>query len=129
MILAPCGNDCSACPRFSATASGDPDKLAAVAVFWHRLGWRDRVVSNEEIACLGCPPSTPCRHDITTCVVDRGLATCRACADHGACPRVDAMLARTDLTADTCREQCDAETYAVLEKAFFRKRENLNRPT
>lgn len=42
MTLTPCGNDCSACPRFTATASGDPALLAAVAELWHRLGWRDR---------------------------------------------------------------------------------------
>jgi len=58
-ILAPCGNDCSACPRQLATASRDPARLAAVAELWHFLGWRDRVVSNEEIACHGCPPPRP----------------------------------------------------------------------
>jgi hypothetical protein len=58
MTLAPCGNDCSSCPRFTATASGDPARLAAVAALWHRLGWRELVVSNAEIACRGCPPGT-----------------------------------------------------------------------
>jgi hypothetical protein len=127
MILAPCGNDCSACPRFLATASGDPARLEAVSELWHRLGWRDRVVTNEEISCHGCPPPSTCRHDIVACVSDRRLPTCAGCRDKNACERLDLALAHTALAADACHALCDAETYAVLVKAFFRKRENLGR--
>jgi hypothetical protein len=124
-ILAPCGNDCSACPRFTATASGDPAHLAVVAELWHRLGWRDRVVSKEEISCRGCPPASPCRHDIVACVADRGVPSCAACGGKANCPRLDAALARTELAVDQCHAFVDAETYFALDRAFFRKRENL----
>jgi hypothetical protein len=75
----------------------------------------------------GCPPTSPCRHGIVECVRDRGVLTCVVCGDRMSCERLDAALARTALAAEACRPLCDAETYATLERAFFRKRENLGR--
>jgi len=47
--VAACGNDCAACPRNTATVSGGALRLREVAELWYRLGWRDRVVSADDI--------------------------------------------------------------------------------
>lgn len=54
--LAFCGNDCTVCPRYTATLSGDVLRLKAVAKLWNQLGWRDTIVPQEEIMCYGCGP-------------------------------------------------------------------------
>ena len=47
--IASCGNDCNECPRYIATQSGDKEQLKEVAVLWRRVGYRDKIVSQEEI--------------------------------------------------------------------------------
>lgn len=43
-----CGDNCIWCPRYNAHSEAE---LRKVAELWHRVGWRDTVVSNDEIAC------------------------------------------------------------------------------
>ena len=45
-----CGDNCTFCPRYNAKTEAD---LQKVAELWHRVGWRDRIVSTEEIKCTG----------------------------------------------------------------------------
>lgn len=46
-----CGDNCIACPRYNAHSK---EELEQVAKLWYRVGWRDRIVSADEIACGGC---------------------------------------------------------------------------
>jgi hypothetical protein len=121
-MISACGNDCSACPRFTAQ---DRARLVEVAALWHRLGWRDRVLAPEEIACRGCTAATPCRYGIAVCAEVHGAPTCGACAEAEGCARLEHALERTADFAARARGLVDEETYTVLERAFFRKRENL----
>ena len=125
--IAPCGNDCAECPRHLATISGNALSLAYAANLWFRLGFRDGVDSNEEIACQGCPPPNPCRHEIAECARARNAATCGACAEIERCARISAALARTERYMITFRSKCTRAEYATLDRALFRKRENLAR--
>ena len=51
-IIAACGNDCSACPRYVAPPYEKSDEeLKYTAELWLEIGYRDRLVSNEEIPC------------------------------------------------------------------------------
>ncbi len=65
--LAFCGNDCNNCQRYIATKSGDKEQLNNVAIMWHKYGWRDTIVSPEEIACSGCSSATWCGYEIQKC--------------------------------------------------------------
>ena len=50
-IIAACGNDCAACPRYTAYPYEKTDEeLHHTAELWMRIGYRDHVVTNEEIA-------------------------------------------------------------------------------
>ena len=126
-MIAPCGNDCAECPRRLATLSGNALSLAYAANLWFRLGFLDRVASNAEIACRGCPPPNPCRHEIAECARERNASTCGACAESEGCARISAALARAARHAITFRSKCTRAEYATLDRAIFRKRENLAR--
>ena len=41
-----CGDNCTWCSRYNARSEAE---LRKVAELWHRVGWRDTVVSNDEI--------------------------------------------------------------------------------
>lgn len=122
MHLAACGNDCGACPRFTAKTE---EELLAVAQAWHQAGWRDRVVSAGEIACAGCSAACPCRYGIIGCVTERNLSNCAECEDYP-CENILNAFERAETHWQNCFETCDPDWFAVLEKAFFEKKKNLD---
>ncbi len=123
-VLAYCGNDCLVCPRYRATASGDPGELARVAKIWVYARWRDADTDPADLACRGCGPTAPCRYGIAACAADKELEHCGQCGRF-ACPRLAQALAATEESARRCRDAFDEHTYRELEAAFFRKRERL----
>lgn len=123
MMLAACGNRCDLCPRFTATQSGDPERLRAVAELWQQVGFRDRMVGNDEIACNGCEDQA-CPHQVRECAAERGVPHCGACPDFAGCATVARMLAKTADHALRCRVLA-GDAFAELNAAFFRKQENL----
>jgi hypothetical protein len=120
-----CGNECGRCPRFLATRTGDRGRLQAVASLWHRVGWRDREPSPEEMACYGCASTVSCRYGINPCAEARHAAHCGECADFQ-CGLIAAAFERTEEYKTDCRRLCSDEEYVSLEEAFFRKRSNLD---
>ena len=124
--LACCGNDCQACPRYTATMSEDEARRREVAARWHRVGWRDHVVSPDEIACRGCATATWCRYGIRECAVQRGVDHCGHCHDYP-CDNLSRAWEATGAWARVCREVCSPEEYARLDRAFFQKKANLDR--
>lgn len=118
MHLAACGNDCGACPRFTAKTE---EELLEVAWVWHKAGWRDRVVSAEEIASGGCSTACPCRYGVIGCVTERNPRNCAECGD---CPCENILNAfeRAEYFWRHCRETFAPEWFAVLKKAFFEKK-------
>ena len=64
-ILAACGNDCLACPRYVMHPyEKSEEELHHTAELWMKIGYRDHVVTNEEIACTGCKPENWCRYHV-----------------------------------------------------------------
>jgi hypothetical protein len=84
--IAYCGLDCSRCPAFLATRSGDMEALALVAARWSSDTGME--VKAESILCDGCRSGSGrinsfcavCR--IRECAVGRGLATCASCQEY-----------------------------------------------
>ncbi len=116
-----CGDNCLECPRYKAKT---PEELSAVAELWYRVEWRDKVVSNEEIACNGCSSHKKCTYDLVACTAEHNVIKCNQCPEFP-CRKIDAMLARSAEYQKKCREVCTEEEYAALEKAFFDKENNL----
>jgi hypothetical protein len=120
-----CGDECSACPRYLATLDDDEGELRRVARLWHELGFRGRVVTTAEIRCDGCRPDRECAHGIAACAKARSVEHCGQCPDLLPCVLVQRCFERTEALAERLRSTCPAGDYDQLERAFLRKRQNL----
>ena len=124
-IIAACGNDCAACPRNTAHPYEKSDEeLHHTAELWMKIGYRDHVVSNEEIACHGCKPENWCRYRVIKCCVDRGIKTCGECSEYP-CENIKECFEMTKSFEPMCRQVCTDDEYKRLEEAFFEKEKNL----
>ena len=70
-VISVCGDDCGVCPRYLARTE---EELHETAVFWHTAGWRDHVVSNEEIRCTGCGCRPTCSFMLLPCTREHGVS-------------------------------------------------------
>lgn len=126
-IIAACGNDCSVCPRYNAPGYEKTDaRLHATAVLWQRIGYRDHVITNEEISCPGCRPENWCRYGIAACTARKGITDCGKCPEFP-CDTFSKCLEVTTSFRPACRKACTAEEYEVMERAFFEKEKNLTK--
>lgn len=111
------------CPRYNAHSD---EELRDAAELWYRVGWRDKVVSNEEIACTGCSSHKSCTYGLVDCTREHGVAKCNQCKEFP-CEKTENMLERSREYQNKCKAVCSEEEYAALEKAFFDKEKNLKK--
>lgn len=121
-VYSVCGDDCAVCPRYLARTE---EELYQTAVFWHQVGWRDRVVSNEEIRCRGCGTRQSCAFMLLPCLQEKGHEWCPECGEYP-CGKIGDMLARSAEKEEMCRRACgDERMFAMLKRAFYEKEKNL----
>lgn len=125
-IIAFCGNRCDICPRYKATKSGDSEYLSRIAALWHKLGWRDTVVSNKEISCFGCFPDLKCSHNLGDCYMEKQIETCGKC-DYYSCDRIEKVMEKTESYRDKCISMIEKEDLEDILNSFFYKKENLDK--
>jgi hypothetical protein len=124
-IIAACGNDCAACPRYVVHPyEKTNEELRHTAELWMKIGYRDHLVTNEEISCMGCKPENWCRYRVIKCCVDRGIKNCGEC-DEYPCDNIKECFKVTKSFEPMCRQVCTDDEYKKLEKAFFEKEKNL----
>lgn len=125
-ILAACGNDCAKCPRYNVHPyEKTEDELSHTAKLWYKIGYRDHIVTNEEIACSGCKSDNFCRFNIVKCCEDKHIATCSDRTDYP-CDTVKDCFKVTKPFEPACHEAFSEDEYKQLKKAFFEKEKNLN---
>ena len=104
-ILAACGNDCSACPRYTAHPyEKSEEELRRTAELWLKIGYRDHVVSNEEISCTGCKPENWCRYRVVKCCEGKGIKVCSSCPEYP-CDSIRDCFEVTSSFEPKCRQQ------------------------
>jgi hypothetical protein len=118
-----CGDNCIECPRYNTHTEAE---LRKVAELWYRVGWRDTVVSNEEIVCEGCSSHKACTYGLIDCTEKHGVEKCNQCKEFP-CNKITGMLERSKKYQEKCKEVCSEEEYDALEKAFFDKESNLRK--
>jgi len=123
--LACCGNVCNECPRYIATKSNDNRKLDAVAILWKNCGWRDEIVSAQEIMCYGCKSIKNCKYELRDCALNKGIENCGLC-DKYPCSKINEAFERTSKYSDFTSMVCDNITFDQLRKAFYYKKQNLD---
>lgn len=125
-IIAACGNDCSACPRYHREPYRKTEQeLLHTAELWFKIGYRDHVVTNEEIACMGCTEDNWCRYRVVKCVKEKGIETCGQCPQYP-CDNIKECFEVTKSFEPFCKKVCTKEEYENLYKAFFEKEKNLS---
>ena len=126
-IIASCGNDCASCPRYNALPyEKSEEELKHTAELWQKIGYRERVVSNEEISCSGCKAENWCRYGVVKCCEEHGVKTCGKCEKY-ACENIKACFEVTMSFEQKCREVCTEEEWKALQAAFFEKKQNLRK--
>lgn len=118
-----CGDNCIECPRYNAHSD---EELKKVAELWYRVGWRNSVVSNEEIGCLGCSSHKQCTYHLVECIKKHNVEKCNQCNEFP-CRKISDMLIRSKEYQEKCIKVCTEQEYASLEKAFFDKENNLRK--
>lgn len=118
-----CGDNCNECPRYNAHSE---DELKNVAELWYKVGWRNTIVSNEEIRCTGCSSHKQCTYKLVECTKTHNVRKCNQCGEYP-CDKIKAMLKRSAEYQRKCKEVCTKAEYSILEKAFFNKENNLKK--
>lgn len=118
-----CGDNCIECPRYNARTEAE---LSKVAELWYRVGWRDRIVSNEEISCTGCSSHKQCTYNLVECTKEHSVDRCNQCTEFP-CQKIEDMLERSKTYEKRCEKVCSKEEYLALQKAFFDKENNLQK--
>ena len=105
-ILAACGNDCSACPRYTAHPyEKSEEELRRTAELWLKIGYRDHIVSNEEISCTGCKLENWCRYRVAGCCEEKGIKACSSCPEYP-CKTIRKCFEVTGSFEPKCRQIC-----------------------
>lgn len=126
-IIAACGNDCAACPRYVAHPYEKSEaELRRTAELWMKIGYRDHLVSNEEISCHGCKPENWCRYQVVKCCNEKGISICSECNEYP-CDNIKECFKVTMDFEPMCRKVCTDDEYEILKTAFFEKEKNLSR--
>lgn len=126
-IIAACGNNCAACPRYVAHLFEKSDEeLRHTAELWMKIGYRDHLVTNVEISCIGCKPENWCRYHVVNCCEVRGVKTCADCQEYP-CDSMKKCFQVTKSFEPKCRAVCTDEEYLQLKTAFFEKEYNLRK--
>ena len=121
-VYSVCGDDCAVCPRYLARTE---EELHETAVFWYRAGWRDHVVTNDEIRCAGCGTRASCSFMLLPCTREHGVDQCRECPGY-VCDRVRSAWDRSAVKKERCERACDTpEEFAMLCRAFYEKERNM----
>ena len=124
-IIAACGNDCAACPRYTKHPyEKTEEQLAHAAELWYRIGYRDHIVSIDEVSCTGCTKDSWCRFNVIRCVSEKGIQNCSACESYP-CETILECFETTMVFEPACRKACTDEEYEIIRKAFFEKKKNL----
>jgi len=100
-------------------------ELEKVAELWYRMGFRDKIVSPEELKCTGCSKDLDCTYKVNNCEHLAGKNNCGEC-EIFPCDRMNLIFDKTDAFALICRKKCTESEYLQLENAFFNKRKILN---
>lgn len=121
-IISRCGDDCAVCPRYLAKTD---EQLHETAVFWKKAGWRDRVVSNEEISCTGCGSKGVCAFGLLDCTKQHNTDNCKECSKFP-CKKIKAAIENSDETKAACKNACESEKeFELFCRSFYEKEKNI----
>ncbi|MFX1293435.1 MAG: DUF3795 domain-containing protein [Promethearchaeota archaeon] len=127
MKLAYCGDNCNFCLRYTATMSKSSEKLKKVAILWKKIGWRDKIDAPDKLICYGCATfNESCEFDVRECCIERKIENCGKCNNYP-CNKIEKAYEITQNNVEKFRDILSKEEYEIFTKAFFLKKENLEK--
>lgn len=121
-----CGDDCNICPRYLTTQSGEEKGLEEVAALWRTIGWWKGKQSPKQLTCNGCASISHCDLGIKNCVLEKGIENCGQCPQYP-CARLLDIFRNNEKEAAICKAQFSTNDYQAFQKAFFSKKERLDK--
>jgi hypothetical protein len=101
--------------------------LEKVKKLWVRLGLRDPALPAQDLVCYGCPPENNCAYsELRACVYGKGIESCGLCEGYP-CQIVSAVFEKSERLSPKALSICTPDERELLRKAFFSKRENLEK--
>ena len=126
-LMGICGDNCLYCPRYVATRSGGAEELEKVKELWICLGLVEHDLPAGEMICSECVPENDCAYsELRACVYGKGIENCGLCESYP-CERVNSAFDKSKKLRSRAALVCTTEEMEVLQKAFFSKRENLDK--
>lgn len=122
-VIACCGNNCAACPRYYLNS---PEEIQNGAKLWQKLGLEKELLSLEDARCYGCLFHKECRYQLTDCIKSRGFQSCEECLIYP-CEKIREILQESLRFKKICEGNCSKEEYQLLKKIFFEKAGNLQK--
>ena len=118
-----CGDNCTYCPRYTATQNGGKIELEKVKELWVRLGLRDHDFNIKEMACHGCIPQNNCPYpDLCKCVSGKAHENC-GFFFFFSCKLLNKVFDKSEKLESFAAKVCTREEMDTLKKAFFSKKE------
>jgi len=124
-LISFCGNDCSSCPRYLGTQANDTEMLQQLAELWFRVGFRDKILSANEMQCNGCTKDSSCRYKINDCKHRGDKKNCGEC-DFYPCDKISIAFEKANIYRISCKSKCTDNELFIMEKTFFNKQNTLN---
>lgn len=122
-----CGDKCSACPRFVATANNDMEQLHAILALYVKIGQRPSGTTVESLKCWGCKASQSCAFPrLRACVASKKLENCGQC-DSYPCARVEQVFPKAEAFIEKAAGKTSGKFLSMFKEAFLRKKEYLDK--
>jgi hypothetical protein len=102
------------------------EELEKVKELWVRLEWRDPDFPTAELSCHGCRTEIKCAYsELRTCTREKAVDNCGLCQRYP-CKLIDAAFAKSEDVKVRAALVCKPNEMALLERAFFSKKQNLD---
>jgi len=125
--IACCGDACNYCPRYTATLNKDNERMKEIAILWNKIGWRESIDPPEKLVCYGCEFfEDPCEYNVKECCLEKKIENCGECSGYP-CEKIKNAFEITQKNAEKFKDILSDEEYRFFEKAFFSKKENLEK--
>ena len=89
-----------------------------VAKLWYKVGFRNKIVSSEEISCKGCSPEKECSYNLIECIKNNKVQKCNECKNFP-CDKINQMLERSKEHQIRCAQKKNMKNYTML---FLKKK-------
>jgi hypothetical protein len=94
----------------------------------YRMEIRTTLPAPEEMKCRGCSADSKCSciYEIKECCENRKIDNCGYCNEYP-CSKINKTLSRTEEYRKTVKKITTKEEFELFKKAFYCKKENLNK--